>query len=222
MTAIFAHGTSSSTRATEPSLASSRPPAQTTAAFVASGSSSSNWSRRSMSPSPGDVTCLFALTYGSLRHACSQLLSEADLAENRGCPSLFLPRHWRRHVKSAMLHLISLARLAFVQTWRRTARSLAPCIGQKRDKAKRRRSQSPITIGSCSRTRQLATSPMLSAAASSAFIAAASTNGSAVTLPEGELLSAGCRCHKVAVLVKLLCKLSLEFRLCWVIMNDIG
>jgi hypothetical protein len=48
---------------------------------------------------------LFSIvTYGSLRRACSQLLSEADLSENHGCPNLFLPDHWRRHVKSALLN----------------------------------------------------------------------------------------------------------------------
>jgi hypothetical protein len=43
--------------------------------------------------------------HGSLRHACSQLLSEADLPENYGCPNLFLPTHWICHAKSAMLHV---------------------------------------------------------------------------------------------------------------------
>jgi hypothetical protein len=68
-------------------------------------------------PSPGGVTCFFCPTYGSLRRVCSQLLSEADLAGNHGCPNLFLPNHWSRHVKSALLHVISLARLACVHTW---------------------------------------------------------------------------------------------------------
>ena len=53
-------------------------------------------------PSPGVINCLFAGTYGSLRCVWSQLLSEADLPENHGCPNLFLPRHWNRHVKSAL------------------------------------------------------------------------------------------------------------------------
>jgi len=56
-------------------------------------------------PSPGGVTCLFTVTYGSLRCTYSQLLSEADLPENHGCPNVFLRHHWSRHVKSAMLHV---------------------------------------------------------------------------------------------------------------------
>jgi hypothetical protein len=51
------------------------------------------------------------------------------LPENHGCPNLFLPRHWSRHVKSALLHVsllhvISLARLACVHTWAWAAGSL--------------------------------------------------------------------------------------------------
>jgi hypothetical protein len=68
-------------------------------------------------PSPGVITCLFTGTYGSLLHACSQLLSEADLPENHGCPNLLLPDHWSRHVKSALFHVISLAKFACVHTW---------------------------------------------------------------------------------------------------------
>ena len=49
-------------------------------------------------PSSGGVTCFSTVTYGSLRHACSQLLSEADLPENHGCPNLFLPHHWSPYV----------------------------------------------------------------------------------------------------------------------------
>ena len=75
-------------------------------------------------PSPGDATCLFTGTYGSLRRVYSQLLSEADLPENHGCPNLFLPTHWNRHVKSALLCIISLARLACVHTWAWAAGSL--------------------------------------------------------------------------------------------------
>jgi hypothetical protein len=52
------------------------------------------------------------------------------LAENHGCPNLFLPRHWSRHVKSALLHIISLARLACVHTWAWAAGSLGTRIGQ--------------------------------------------------------------------------------------------
>ena len=39
------------------------------------------------------------------------------MPENHGCPNLFLPDHWSRHVKSALLHVISLARLTCVHTW---------------------------------------------------------------------------------------------------------
>jgi transposase InsO family protein len=46
------------------------------------------------------------------------------LPENHGCPNLFLSRHWSRHVKSALLHVISLARLACVHTWAWAAGSL--------------------------------------------------------------------------------------------------
>ena len=82
-------------------------------------------------PSPGGVTCLFTVTYDSLRRARSQLLSEADLPENHGCPNLFLPDHWSRHVKSAplhvsLLHILSLARLACVHTWAWAATRQAP------------------------------------------------------------------------------------------------
>ena len=55
--------------------------------------------------------------YGSLRGIWSQLLSEADWPGNHGCPNLFLPNHWSRHVTSALLHVISLARLACIHTW---------------------------------------------------------------------------------------------------------
>ena len=68
-------------------------------------------------PSPSGVTCFFGVTYGSLQDVCSQYLSEADLSENHGCPNLFLPNHWSRHVKSALLHVISLARLVCIHTW---------------------------------------------------------------------------------------------------------
>jgi len=46
------------------------------------------------------------------------------LPENHSCPNLFLPDHWNRHVKSALLHVISLARLACVHTWAWAAGSL--------------------------------------------------------------------------------------------------
>jgi len=46
------------------------------------------------------------------------------LPENHGCPNLFLPNHWSRHVKSALLNVISLARLACVHTWAWAAGSL--------------------------------------------------------------------------------------------------
>ena len=45
------------------------------------------------------------------------------MPENHECLNLFLPNHWSRHVKSALLHVsamphvISLARLACVHTW---------------------------------------------------------------------------------------------------------
>jgi len=81
-------------------------------------------------PSSGVITCLFTGTYGRFRGVCSQLLSESDLPENHGCPNLFLPNHWSRHVKSALLHVISLARLACVHTWKWAAGSLGPRIGQ--------------------------------------------------------------------------------------------
>ena len=81
-------------------------------------------------PSSGGITCFFVITYGSLRDVCAQLFSEADLPENHGCPNLFLPNHWSRHVKSALLHVISLARLACVHTWKWAAGSLGPRIGQ--------------------------------------------------------------------------------------------
>ncbi|MGB3194927.1 MAG: helix-turn-helix domain-containing protein, partial [Phycisphaerae bacterium] len=48
------------------------------------------------------------------------------MPENHGCPNLFLPNHWSRHVKSALLHVISLARLACVHTWEWAAGSLDP------------------------------------------------------------------------------------------------
>ena len=38
------------------------------------------------------------------------------MPENHGCPNLFLPDHWSHHVKSALLHVISLAKLACVVT----------------------------------------------------------------------------------------------------------
>jgi len=38
------------------------------------------------------------------------------LPENHGCPNLFLPDHWSRYVKSALLPVISLARFACVHT----------------------------------------------------------------------------------------------------------
>ena len=52
------------------------------------------------------------------------------ICPNHGCPNLFLPDHWSRHVKSALhhvsalLHVISLARLACVHTWAWAAGSL--------------------------------------------------------------------------------------------------
>ncbi|MCX5653262.1 MAG: hypothetical protein NTY65_01215 [Planctomycetota bacterium] len=46
------------------------------------------------------------------------------MPENHGCLNLFLPNHWSRHVKSAMLHVVSLARLACVHTWAWAAGSL--------------------------------------------------------------------------------------------------
>jgi hypothetical protein len=52
------------------------------------------------------------------------------LPENLGCPNLFLPDHWNHYVKSALLHVISLARLACVHTWEWAAGSLDTRIGQ--------------------------------------------------------------------------------------------
>jgi hypothetical protein len=52
--------------------------------------------------------------------------SEADLPGSHGCPNLFLSNYWSRHVKSALLHVISLARLACVHTWGWAAGSLDP------------------------------------------------------------------------------------------------
>jgi len=46
------------------------------------------------------------------------------LSENHGRPNLFLADLWNRHVKSALLHVISLARLACVHTWAWAAGSL--------------------------------------------------------------------------------------------------
>jgi len=77
-------------------------------------------------PSSGDVTCLFTVTYGSLRGTWSQLLSETALPENHRCPNQFLPNRWSRHVKSALLCIISLARLACVHTWAWAAGIPAP------------------------------------------------------------------------------------------------
>jgi hypothetical protein len=51
------------------------------------------------------------------------------LPENRDCPNLFLPDHWNRHVKSALLNIISLARLACVHTWAWASGSLDMRIG---------------------------------------------------------------------------------------------
>ena len=52
------------------------------------------------------------------------------MPENHGCPNLFLPDHWSRRVKSALLHVISMARLACVHTWGWAAGSLDTRIGQ--------------------------------------------------------------------------------------------
>jgi hypothetical protein len=52
------------------------------------------------------------------------------LSGNLGCPNLFLSRRWSRHVKSALLHVISLARLACVHTWAWAAGSLDTRVGQ--------------------------------------------------------------------------------------------
>jgi len=52
------------------------------------------------------------------------------LPENHGCPNLFFPNHWSRHVKSALLHVISLARFACVHTWAWAAGSLDTRTGQ--------------------------------------------------------------------------------------------
>ena len=49
-------------------------------------------------------------------HNFFRRLSEAALPENLGCPNLFPPDHRSRHVKSALRHVISLARLACVHT----------------------------------------------------------------------------------------------------------
>jgi hypothetical protein len=46
------------------------------------------------------------------------------LPENHKCLNPFLPRLWSRHVKSALLHVISLARLACVHTWAWAAGSI--------------------------------------------------------------------------------------------------
>ena len=52
------------------------------------------------------------------------------MPENHGCSNLFLPDHWSRRVKSALPHVISLARLAGVYTWAWAAESLDTRIGQ--------------------------------------------------------------------------------------------
>ena len=39
------------------------------------------------------------------------------MPKNYKCLDLFLPNHWNRHIKSALLHVISLARLACVPAW---------------------------------------------------------------------------------------------------------
>ena len=46
------------------------------------------------------------------------------MPKNYKCLNLFLPNHWNRHIKSALLHVISLARLACVHTWEWAAGSL--------------------------------------------------------------------------------------------------
>jgi hypothetical protein len=43
--------------------------------------------------------------------------SEADRPENRRCPNLLSTNHWGRHVKSAPLHVVSLAGLTCVLAW---------------------------------------------------------------------------------------------------------
>jgi hypothetical protein len=48
------------------------------------------------------------------------------LPENHGRPNLFLPNHLSRHVKSALPHVIFLARRACVHTWEWAAGSLDP------------------------------------------------------------------------------------------------
>jgi len=82
-------------------------------------------------------------SYVSAHNFFRRLLSEADLPENHGCPNLFLSRHWSRHAKSALLHVslpcstcpallhvISLARLACIHTWAWAAGSLDTRVGQ--------------------------------------------------------------------------------------------
>ena len=46
------------------------------------------------------------------------------MPENHECLNSFLPSHWNRHVKSALLNIVSLARLACVHTWAWAAGSL--------------------------------------------------------------------------------------------------
>ena len=53
------------------------------------------------------------------------------MPENHECLNPFLPRLWSRHVKSALLHVISLARLACVHTWEWAAGGIGTRIGQK-------------------------------------------------------------------------------------------
>ena len=48
------------------------------------------------------------------------------MPENHGRSNPFLPHHWSCHVKSALLHIISLARPACVHTWAWAAGSLDP------------------------------------------------------------------------------------------------
>jgi hypothetical protein len=98
-------------------------------------------------PSSGDIICLFTSAYGSLRHARSQLLSEADLLEKHGCPNPFLPNHWSRHVKSALLHVISLRGSPVSTRERRPPEALTCASARKEIKAKRGRSHHLVAIG---------------------------------------------------------------------------
>ena len=70
-------------------------------------------------------------------------------------PDLFFPDHRNRHVKSALLHVISLARLACVHTWAWPPEALTRAPAGKEIKAKRRRSHHLTAAGLRARIRHL-------------------------------------------------------------------